>query len=60
MSERDLACACCGDMAGHYRQWPNQDTGYGLCLACVNWLRAKGYTEERLTDLYGRAGVHRP
>lgn len=60
---RWLACACCGSDAGHWAQWFNQDTGYGICRRCVDWSRsperAKHWEgEENFERTYGVAGIH--
>ena len=34
-------CACCGGFAGYWEQYPNQDTGRGVCMDCVEWLSAR-------------------
>ena len=54
---RNLLCSCCGGRT-RGRQWPNRDTGYGMCGDCITKLRAKGYTEAELRSLYGIEGVH--
>lgn len=54
---RFLYCAVCGACT-RGRQWWNRDTGYGVCVECIERLRAKGYSEEELTRLYGTEGVH--
>lgn len=58
-SVRQLECACCGGPAPALRQWWNQDTGYGLCARCGDWIlgREPGglvYVEQA----YGKRGVH--
>jgi hypothetical protein len=54
---RELACACCGGNA-YGRQWWNQDTGYGVCRKCVEWMRSRGETEAYIRDCYGVEGIH--
>lgn len=63
MSKKDrtikrLSCCCCG--ASHYgRQFHNQDTGFGLCETCVNWIKERGtYTPEEFNRTYGIEGVN--
>lgn len=61
---RYLRCACCGSDAGKWQQWPNQDTGFGLCARCADWIieRDLRKPEEWRTDMvrtYGQPGVHR-
>lgn len=34
-------CACCGSSAGRWEQWHNQDTGYGICRSCVDWVMTR-------------------
>lgn len=57
-TKRRLKCACCGDDAGRYRQWPNQDTGWGICRRCVDYLMTKEYTDADIQHLYGVEGTH--
>ena len=37
MNERrkTLSCACCGSDAGKWKQFSNQDAGWGLCRKCA-------------------------
>jgi hypothetical protein len=57
----DKSCACCGEVAGEWVQWPNQDTGTGLCQRCVDWIQGRGtYSDEEFVQIYGQAGVHYP
>ena len=61
---RWLRCACCGDDAGHFNQWHNQDDGFGLCARCADWIieREQRKPEEFRTDMvltYGEPGKHR-
>lgn len=54
-------CSCCGGSAGSWRQWPNRDTGWGMCRTCIDWLVARDAhdgTPEMVRDLYGIPGVH--
>lgn len=54
---RPLICACCGQDAGQWQQWWNQDQGYGVCSRCA--LMERGRTDaEGLRDIYGEEGVH--
>lgn len=48
-----LRCACCGSDAGKWHQWPNQDTGYGICRRCVDWVTDRGMSAEDLRRTYG-------
>jgi hypothetical protein len=55
---RRLYCAVCGGVT-RGRQWHNRDTGYGVCLTCVEWVRSRGKTtEEEIRSYYGEKGVH--
>lgn len=58
MTKRRLTCAVCGDFAGRWEQWFNQDTGFGVCISCVNWMRDRGTTDDQLRDYYGTEGVN--
>lgn len=59
-------CACCGASAGRWAQWHNQDTGYGVCRACVDWVmtrQAFGRPDPKGAPLefcrtYGLPGTH--
>ena len=55
---RNLSCCCCGADAGRWKQHWNRDTGYGICAACVDWLRGKGETETEISDLYGVENIN--
>jgi len=55
---RAMACACCGQPAGSWMQWWNQDRGFGICFDCVGWIRGRGATEEFIRDTYGYEGRH--
>lgn len=53
---RRLTCCCCG--AGtRGRQWPNRDTGFGVCSDCAEWVRGRETPEEH-RKLYGVEGIH--
>lgn len=61
---RILRCCCC-DERTRGRQWHNRDTGYGVCLACVERERARhaadpkrGEDEDGIRRLYGVEGIH--
>lgn len=54
---RSLNCNCCGAMT-HGRQWWNRDTGYGMCVDCIDFVRKKGMSEAEIQNLYGIEGVH--
>lgn len=57
MKPRTLICSCCGAYAKG-RQWPNRDTGYGLCPECADWIGKRGTDAEEMRRLYGERGVH--
>lgn len=48
-----LQCCVCGEQAGRFKQWPNRDTGYGVCRPC-----ALGHSESDRLDLFGREGIN--
>ena len=52
---RSLECCCCGS-ATKGRQWHNRDTGYGLCVACAEWMIAE--KRDNPKELAGERGVH--
>lgn len=54
---RDLGCCCCGN-ATRGRQWWNRDTGYGICVECIAFIRKHGETEEEIFQNYGEQGIH--
>ena len=61
---RWLRCACCGNDAGKWHQWPNQDSGFGLCSRCADWIieRDARKPPDWRTDMnrtYGIPGVNR-
>lgn len=51
-----MFCSCCGAWT-RGRQWPNRDTGYGLCVACIPFC-SRGESAESFKRLYGERGVH--
>lgn len=56
---RHLKCSCCGGDAGRFAQWPNRDTGYGICPRCVTWaLDERQESPEEFRRNYGIAGIH--
>jgi hypothetical protein len=63
---RRLQCGVCGQSTTG-RQWWNQDTGYGLCIACIeHWITTmmrvdhmtREEAEEDLERTFGQRGVH--
>lgn len=53
---RRLLCSCCGaETRG--RQWYNRDTGYGLCVGCIEFCQRK-VTAEQFERCYGVRGIH--
>ena len=59
MAEHYMSCTCCGGNAGYWRQWPNQDTEFGLCLDCDEWMSERGSTPQEMCETYGIPGRHR-
>ena len=53
---RSLECCCCGNRT-RGRQWFNRDTGYGLCVACVEYCK-RGISDDEFRSYYGERGVH--
>lgn len=49
-------CCCCGSAAWG-RQWPNQDTGFGLCRDCVDFCH-RNMSDDEFERTYGKRGVH--
>lgn len=58
MSVRHMTCCVCGEFAGRWKQHYNRDSGYGVCVSCVEWVRSRGETEAEITDLYGKESVN--
>ena len=59
MKPRGLQCAVCGNYAGRFFQFANQDDGYGICRPCVLWVQEKhGYTPRDIATIYGAEGVN--
>lgn len=56
--KRRLICSVCGAYAGLFEQHHNRDTGWGICPACVTWLRNRGETGEALQANYGAPGIN--
>jgi len=52
----NLICACCGGNALG-KQWPNQDTGYGICSRCFAEMARKEGLEQAIF-CHGSLGVH--
>jgi hypothetical protein len=59
-----LTCCCCGEFAGHWKQWHNRDTGFGICKPCherISQHKPFGHdapTPEEMISLYGVEGVN--
>lgn len=53
---KSLSCCCCGETTRGRQHW-NSDTGFGLCVACVDYC-ARGETPESFASCYGVRGVH--
>ena len=58
MKTRNLICACCGGNAPAYKQWFNQDTGYGVCARCFNEFIVPKEGPEEAIRCYGKPGIH--
>ena len=59
MTQRRLSCSCCGESAGRWHQFFNQDTGFGICLRCITWFRQdKRHDEEDIAQTWGKEGVN--
>ena len=56
--KRQLTCACCGSDAGKWHQHFNQDTGYGVCARCRDWIQARGMDPGEFRQSYGKPGVN--
>lgn len=59
--KRELTCTCCGGSAGRWQQWPNQDTGYGLCPHCRDWIWKRNQPSlphSEFIRTYGKPGVN--
>lgn len=54
---QNLTCSCCGGYAPG-RQWYNRDTGYGVCLKCVESNIRHGEDADSIKQSYGVRGVH--
>lgn len=52
-----LECCCCGG-GTRGRQWHNRDTGYGMCVACIKYVKDRGMSDEEILSNYGHKGVH--
>ena len=50
-------CTCCGG-AARGRQWHNQDTGYGLCVDCIDYCGRSFTWPEEFERIYGKRGIH--
>lgn len=55
---RQLQCACCGGDAGRWRQHWNQDTGYGICARCRDWVQRDGMDPAEFRQTYGKPGLN--
>lgn len=58
MRSKHLHCACCGGDAGRWQQWWNQDTGFGICVRCVEWQLGRGTSVDEIHDMYGKRDVN--
>ena len=53
---KNLTCCCCGNYTKG-RQWWNRDSGYGLCVDCIDYCH-RGITDKEFESCYGIRGVH--
>ncbi len=58
MAMRTMTCCVCGEHAGRWHQHWNRDTGYGICVKCIAWLRDRQTSEAELLDLYGKENIN--
>lgn len=58
MTSRQMTCCVCGSDAGRRQQHWNRDTGFGICMKCIGWVRNRSVTEAEIADLYGKEGVN--
>jgi hypothetical protein len=59
--KRHLRCAVCGQDAGRWHQFHNQDTGWGICRRCVDWIkndRQHPIEVDEFERTYGKPGVN--
>lgn len=59
--KRSLTCTCCGSAAGRWEQHWNQDTGYGLCQSCRDWIWDRNHppvTRQEFRQTYGTPGIN--
>jgi hypothetical protein len=54
---RELGCNCCGGYT-RGRQWWNRDSGYGMCVECIAYVRKQGMGEDEIREYYGVEGIH--
>lgn len=58
-TNRQLTCTCCGGDAGRWQQHWNQDTGYGLCPGCRDWIWNRGTKDrDEFERTYGKPGTN--
>jgi hypothetical protein len=55
---RKMTCCCCGGNAGKWHQHWNRDTGFGICVSCVEYMRKRGTAESEILDLYGTENMN--
>jgi hypothetical protein len=53
-----LTCACCGESAGTFEQYWNQDLGWGICAKCVRWIASRNRPEDDIVWTYGQPGIN--
>ena len=58
-TKRRLTCCVCGEAAGTWEQHWNRDTGYGVCVPCVECVQQQHhYSDEEVLSCYGVRGVN--
>jgi hypothetical protein len=55
---RRLECCCCGGDAGRWHQHWNRDTGYGICMKCIDYCKGHGMDADEIKGSYGIEGVN--
>ena len=53
-----MTCCVCGEYAGRWEQHWNRDTGFGVCVPCIAYVRSRGADDAEIADLYGKDGVN--
>ena len=58
MSKIYMKCSCCGEFAGYWEQYHNQDTHWSVCKQCVGWIKRRGMSDEDFRTTYGEPGIN--